>query len=161
MIFYNFYVIIRVWPKRYQGVHEVIYKNDKQYCRKKPFYFSDNQNRKKNTTIGNQIVFRKWLFQNNHKDNKWRLRTKARNDCISFSHKGRPAGHPSTTTPIPFPWDSPQVVTRNRVPNVDFVLMTAWCSFLNAEIRNKMIITKCEKFVNRNRWNWQKKRFQL
>ena len=28
-------------------------------------------------------------------------------------------GHPSITTPTPGPWDSPQVVTRNKVPNVE------------------------------------------
>src|SRR5438105_3729290 len=28
-----------------------------------------------------------------------------------------PAGHPSTITPTPPPWDSPQVATRKRTPN--------------------------------------------
>lgn len=30
---------------------------------------------------------------------------------ITSSDKGNPAGQPSTTAPIPFPWDSPQVET--------------------------------------------------
>ena len=34
---------------------------------------------------------------------------------ISASSRGRPAGHPSTTTPTPFPWDSPQADTLNTV----------------------------------------------
>jgi hypothetical protein len=29
-----------------------------------------------------------------------------------------PGGHPSTTAPIAGPWDSPQVVTQNILPNV-------------------------------------------
>ena len=32
---------------------------------------------------------------------------------------GRPAGHPSITAPMAGPWDSPQVVTVNNLPNVD------------------------------------------
>ena len=31
---------------------------------------------------------------------------------------GSPAGTPSTTQPSAAPWDSPNVVTRNRVPKV-------------------------------------------
>ena len=45
---------------------------------------------------------------------------------ISASSRGRPAGHPSTTTPTPFPWDSPQADTLNIVPNVD----PAICAYL-------------------------------
>ena len=33
--------------------------------------------------------------------------------------RGRPAGHPSITAPMAGPWDSPQVVTVNNLPNVD------------------------------------------
>ena len=35
---------------------------------------------------------------------------------MSASHKEMPAGHPSTTAPIAFPCDSPQVVTLKIVP---------------------------------------------
>ncbi len=38
---------------------------------------------------------------------------------MSVSFKGRPAGQPSMTTPIPGPWDSPQVVILNCVPSVE------------------------------------------
>src|SRR6267142_2832448 len=37
---------------------------------------------------------------------------------MSFSLNSSLGGHPSTTTPIPPPCDSPQVVMRNRWPNV-------------------------------------------
>jgi hypothetical protein len=36
---------------------------------------------------------------------------------MSFSQRESPAGQPSTTTPMPAPWDSPQVVTVNNFPN--------------------------------------------
>ena len=38
---------------------------------------------------------------------------------MSASHNERPAGQPSTTTPSPLPWDSPQVVILKIFPNVD------------------------------------------
>ena len=40
-------------------------------------------------------------------------------DADRFWAAPQPAGHPSITTPTPGPWDSPQVVTRNKVPNVE------------------------------------------
>ena len=39
--------------------------------------------------------------------------------CISPSLRERPAGQPSTTTPTPAPWDSPQVEARNNVPYIE------------------------------------------
>ena len=36
---------------------------------------------------------------------------------ISSSQRLSPAGQPSTTTPMPLPWDSPHVVIRNKLPN--------------------------------------------
>ena len=44
---------------------------------------------------------------------------RSRKDWMSISFKARPAGQPSTTTPIPEPWDSPQVVILNIFPNVE------------------------------------------
>ena len=38
---------------------------------------------------------------------------------ISSSERGRPEGHPSTTTPTALPWDSPHVVILNRLPMLD------------------------------------------
>ena len=35
-----------------------------------------------------------------------------------------PAGQPSTTTPIPAPWDSPQVVIVNIFPNVEPAMLS-------------------------------------
>jgi hypothetical protein len=37
---------------------------------------------------------------------------------MSASVNGSRAGHPSITTPTPRPWDSPNVLARNRVPKV-------------------------------------------
>src|SRR5882724_7959034 len=37
---------------------------------------------------------------------------------MSASLNSNRGGHPSTTTPTPPPWDSPQVVMRKRCPNV-------------------------------------------
>ena len=38
-------------------------------------------------------------------------------------NRASPAGHPSITTPIPAPWDSPQVVIRNSFPNDDPLIL--------------------------------------
>ena len=45
-----------------------------------------------------------------------------------FSCRGSPAGHPSTTAPRAFPWDSPQVVTVNLFPKDDLLIeLTPFC----------------------------------
>src|SRR5690606_26554741 len=46
--------------------------------------------------------------------------------CTSFSVKRMPGGQPSTTQPSAGPWLSPQVVTRNRWPNVLCDITTPW-----------------------------------
>ena len=42
---------------------------------------------------------------------------RSKNFWISSSQRLSPAGQPSTTTPMPLPWDSPHVVIRNKLPN--------------------------------------------
>src|SRR6218665_954694 len=51
----------------------------------------------------------------------WRLlpgRRRSRAVCMSASDKGMPGGQPSITQPMAGPWDSPKLVTANRVPKV-------------------------------------------
>jgi hypothetical protein len=45
-------------------------------------------------------------------------RLRSNMDWIMCSSRGILGGQPSMTTPTPFPWDSPQVVILNNVPNV-------------------------------------------
>ena len=76
------------------------------------------------------------------------------------SSRGSPAGQPSTTTPIPFPWDSPQVVTLNLFPNDDwlicfksFLAITFYIVCTCLKYTYDFIIAKCKSFVNRKHWN--------
>src|ERR1700675_5055405 len=48
----------------------------------------------------------------------WPGARRSRSGWISASDRGRSGGQPSITAPMAGPWDSPQVVTRNRWPNV-------------------------------------------
>src|SRR5271156_5517641 len=48
----------------------------------------------------------------------WPGRRRSRSTCTSASVRGVRGGQPSTTTPTPPPWDSPQVVMRKRWPKV-------------------------------------------
>ena len=48
----------------------------------------------------------------------WPGRRRSRSACRSSSLRVSRGGHPSTTTPIPAPWLSPQVERRNRDPKV-------------------------------------------
>src|SRR5271169_221903 len=48
----------------------------------------------------------------------WPGRRRSRSGWMSASVSGMRGGQPSTTTPTPPPWDSPQVVIRKRWPKV-------------------------------------------
>ena len=49
----------------------------------------------------------------------------SRSFCMSSALSVSPDGQPSITQPIAGPWDSPQVVSLNRVPNVfDMVIIS-------------------------------------
>src|SRR5579884_2623631 len=48
----------------------------------------------------------------------WPGARRSRSGWMSASESSRREGHPSTTAPIAAPCDSPQVVTRNSLPNV-------------------------------------------
>src|SRR5271166_3250905 len=48
----------------------------------------------------------------------WPGRRRSSHGWMSVSDKGKRGGQPSTTQPIAGPWLSPQVVTRNKWPNV-------------------------------------------
>ena len=74
-----------------------------------------------------------------------------KNFWISSSQRESPAGHPSTTTPTPFPWDSPQVVILNIFPNVDPAI--GMYSFIT---KYKMIIKDFALRDNKNMVKYKK-----
>src|ERR1044071_4857290 len=55
----------------------------------------------------------------------WPGRRRSRSGWISAGLNSSRGGQPSTTTPTPPPWDSPQLVTRNRRPKL-FAMEPDW-----------------------------------
>src|SRR5687768_8953633 len=70
----------------------------------------------------------------------WPGRRRSRSGWRSASVSARRGGQPSTTTPTPPPWLSPQVVTRKRCPNVFAMAVSLGASRTPGQIAGGLLL---------------------